>query len=168
MALSARTASGVSRGSGSATASIVPGPGLSRLTPSAWASRSRTSADRAGTCAGSPHPDQESCGYGSAGRPRAMACSPDRILCGQQEEAKDPEESMSERVLDGLMMDDFPLTLTAVVERAEQLSGARKVVSRRPNGELHRTTLGECAERARRLASGLAELGIGDGDPVAT
>ncbi|MFL5822691.1 MAG: long-chain fatty acid--CoA ligase [Solirubrobacteraceae bacterium] len=75
---------------------------------------------------------------------------------------------MSERVLDGLMMDDFPLTLTAVVERAEQLSGARKVVSRRPNGELHRTTMGECAERARRLASGLAELGIGDGDPVAT
>ena len=29
-------------------------------------------------------------------------------------------------------------------------------------------TLGECAERARRLASGLAELGISDGDRVAT
>ncbi len=29
-------------------------------------------------------------------------------------------------------------------------------------------TLGECAERARRLASGLADLGIGDGDRVAT
>jgi fatty-acyl-CoA synthase len=75
---------------------------------------------------------------------------------------------MSERMLDGLMMDDYPLTLTAVVERAEQLSPGRKVVSRRPDGQLHRTTVGECAHRARRLATGLSELGIGDGDPVAT
>ena len=74
----------------------------------------------------------------------------------------------SERLVDGLMMDDFPLTLTAVVERAEQLSAARKVVSRRPGGDLHRTTIGGCAERARRLATGLRQLGIGDGDPVAT
>ena len=28
--------------------------------------------------------------------------------------------------------------------------------------------MGECAQRARRLASGLADLGIGDGDRVAT
>jgi fatty-acyl-CoA synthase len=71
-------------------------------------------------------------------------------------------------MLNGLMMDDFPLTLTAVVERAEQLSPGRKVVSRRPDGRIHRTTVGECALRARRLASALTELGIGDGDPVAT
>ncbi len=75
---------------------------------------------------------------------------------------------MSDRKLDGLMMDDFPLTLTAVVERAEQLSPGRKVVSRRPDGQIHRTTVGECALRARKLAAGLAELGISDGDPVAT
>jgi fatty-acyl-CoA synthase len=75
---------------------------------------------------------------------------------------------MTERMLNGLMMDDYPLTLTAVVERAEQLTPGRKVVSRRPNGELHRTTLGDCAARARRLATGLRELGIGDGDRVAT
>jgi fatty-acyl-CoA synthase len=75
---------------------------------------------------------------------------------------------MTERMLNGLMMDDYPLTLTALVERAEQLTPGRKVVSRRPNGEIHRTSLGECAGRARRLATGLAALGIGDGDRVAT
>ena len=75
---------------------------------------------------------------------------------------------MSEPILNGLMMDDYPLSLTAIVERAEALTGGRKVVSRRPDGSIHRTTLGECAARARRLASALAELGIGDGDRVAT
>ncbi len=75
---------------------------------------------------------------------------------------------MSEPILDGLMMDDYPLSLTAVVERAEALAGGRKVVSRRPDGSIHRTTLGECATRARRLASALADLGIGEGDRVGT
>jgi fatty-acyl-CoA synthase len=75
---------------------------------------------------------------------------------------------MTEKMTFGLMMDDYPLTLTAVVERAEQLTPGRKVVSRRPDGSIDRTTLGETAERARRLATGLAGLGIGDGDPVAT
>lgn len=75
---------------------------------------------------------------------------------------------MSETLLNGLMMDDYPLSLTAVVERAELLSGARKVVSRRPDGSIDRTTIGDCAERARRVASGLAGIGIGDGQPVAT
>jgi fatty-acyl-CoA synthase len=70
--------------------------------------------------------------------------------------------------LSGLMMDDFPLTLTAVVERAERFSVSRKVVSRRPDGSIHRTTMGECVGRARRLAGALRELGIGDGDRVAT
>jgi fatty-acyl-CoA synthase len=75
---------------------------------------------------------------------------------------------MSEPRLNGLMMDDYPLSLTTVVERAEQLTGDRKVVSRRPDGSIHRTTMGECAVRARRLASALAELGIGEGDRVGT
>jgi fatty-acyl-CoA synthase len=71
-------------------------------------------------------------------------------------------------MLTGLMMDDFQLSLTALVERAEQLSGSRPVVSRRPDGSLVRTTFGECATRARQLAGALAALGIGDGDRVAT
>jgi len=75
---------------------------------------------------------------------------------------------MTERTCDGLMMDDFPLSLTAVIERAEKLSQERPVVSRRPDGSIHRTTIGECARRARRLAAGLAGLGIGPGERVAT
>src|SRR5579859_6859820 len=75
---------------------------------------------------------------------------------------------MSEATMPGLMMDDFPLALTAVVERAEQLTPSRKVVSRRPDGSIHRTTIGECARRARSLATALQNLGIGDGDRVAT
>jgi len=75
---------------------------------------------------------------------------------------------MNEPMLTGLMMDDFPLSLTTVVERAEAFSAHRKVVSRRPDGSIRRTTIGQCAVRARRLASALAELGIGDGDRVGT
>ena len=75
---------------------------------------------------------------------------------------------MGETTLTGLMMDDYPLSLTAIVERAELLSPERKVVYRRPDGKVHRTTVGECARRARRLAGALAELGIGDGDRVGT
>ena len=71
-------------------------------------------------------------------------------------------------MLNGLMMDDFQLSLTVLVERAERLNSASPVVSRRPDGSVRRTTIGESARRARRLASGLAELGIGDGDRVAT
>jgi acyl-CoA synthetase (AMP-forming)/AMP-acid ligase II len=75
---------------------------------------------------------------------------------------------MPETMLNGLMMDDYPLSLTAAVQRAELLSGSRKVVSRKPDGQIHRTTLGECAQRARKLGTALAGLGLGDGDRIAT
>ncbi|HET9123817.1 MAG TPA: long-chain fatty acid--CoA ligase [Solirubrobacteraceae bacterium] len=65
-------------------------------------------------------------------------------------------------------MDDFPLTLTYAAERAETFYPDRRVVFRRPDRSLGRTTFGACAHRARRLASALAALGIGPGDPVAT
>jgi fatty-acyl-CoA synthase len=71
-------------------------------------------------------------------------------------------------MLSGLMMDDFPLSLTAVAERAGRFSATREVVSRRPDGSIHRGTLGECVERAQRLSSALAKLGIEDGDRVAS
>ena len=75
---------------------------------------------------------------------------------------------MGETTLNGLMMDDYPLSLTAIVERAELLTPGRKVVYRRPDGSVHRTTIGECAKRARRLASAIADLGIQSGDRVGT
>jgi fatty-acyl-CoA synthase len=71
-------------------------------------------------------------------------------------------------MLTALMMDDYQLSLTALVERAERLSSTRAVVSRRPDGSVDHTTMGECARRARQLAAALAGLGVGDGDRVAT
>ena len=60
---------------------------------------------------------------------------------------------------EGLMMDDYPLSLTGIVERAERLSPQRKVVFRRPDGSVGRTTFGDCArarpppgDRARRAS----------------
>jgi fatty-acyl-CoA synthase len=75
---------------------------------------------------------------------------------------------MGEPVLYGLMMDDYPLSLTALIERAEVFTPGRKVVYRRPDGNVHRTTMGDCARRARRLAGALQQLGIREGDRVAT
>ena len=75
---------------------------------------------------------------------------------------------MTDTMLTGMMMDDFQLSLTALVQRAEQLSGTRPVVARRPDGSITRTTIGDCATRARQLAGALAALGVGDGNRVAT
>ncbi len=69
---------------------------------------------------------------------------------------------------EGLMMDDYPLSLTAVVQRAERFNAAREVVFRRPDGTVGRTDFGTCVGRARRLATALSQLGIQAGDPVAT
>ena len=69
---------------------------------------------------------------------------------------------------EGLMMDDYPLSLTALAERAEQFSAEREVVFRRPDGSVGRTSYGDCAARARRLATTLTDLGVQPGDPVAT
>ncbi|WP_267305561.1 long-chain fatty acid--CoA ligase [Mycobacterium barrassiae] len=65
-------------------------------------------------------------------------------------------------------MDDHQLTLTGIVERAERFHADRAVISRRPSGAVSRTTIGDCASRARRLAGALRSLGVGDGDRVAT
>ena len=69
---------------------------------------------------------------------------------------------------EGLMMDDFPLTVTYVAERAETFYPGREVVFRRPDGTIGRSTFGACARRARSLGAALTELGIRPGDPVAT
>jgi fatty-acyl-CoA synthase len=69
---------------------------------------------------------------------------------------------------EALMMDDYPLSLTNVIRRAEQFSGHQKVAFRRPDGSVGHTTFGDCITRSERLGTALAQLGIGDGDPVAT
>src|SRR5690242_15105317 len=63
---------------------------------------------------------------------------------------------------------DYQLTVNAIARRAEALFGARPVVSRRPDGTLHRTTWAATLRRAGRLAHALRRLGVGPGDRVAT
>jgi fatty-acyl-CoA synthase len=65
-------------------------------------------------------------------------------------------------------MMDFPLTLSAIFRRAEQIFPRRPIVSRRANRSIQRYTYGEFARRTRRLAGALRQLGIGRGDRVAT
>jgi fatty-acyl-CoA synthase len=60
-----------------------------------------------------------------------------------------------------------PLLVRGIAERAEQLFGAREVVSATSSG-VERSCYGDVVRRARRLASALRELGIGPGDRVAT
>jgi len=67
----------------------------------------------------------------------------------------------------GLMM-HTQLTLPAILERAGRLYPYREIVSRRPDRSLHRYRVGDFAQRARRLAVALRDLGIVAGDRVAT
>jgi fatty-acyl-CoA synthase len=68
--------------------------------------------------------------------------------------------------MDGLMM-DRPLLIRDIARRAERLFGDREIVSRTHDG-VERSTYGEVVNRARRIASSLAELGVKPGDRVAT
>ena len=69
--------------------------------------------------------------------------------------------------MQGLIM-DFELTIPVMLRRAEQLFGSQEIVTRLPDKSLHRYTYKDFIPRARRLGAGLAELGMGRGDRVAT
>ena len=67
----------------------------------------------------------------------------------------------------GRMM-HFPLTLGHLLERARTYFPATEVVSRGPEGHLHRHTWGQVYQRTAQLAHALARLGVKPGDRVAT
>jgi len=69
--------------------------------------------------------------------------------------------------MNGLMM-DYPLTLSTIFRRAESLFGRREIVWRVADKSIRRHTYTAFAERARRLARTLLDLGIRPGDRVAT
>lgn len=69
--------------------------------------------------------------------------------------------------MNGLMM-DFPLTVDAVLRRAEQHFGHKEIVTRQADKGWHRYDYGAMAVRAKRLALALRRLGIRKGDKVGT
>ncbi len=68
--------------------------------------------------------------------------------------------------MQGLMM-DYPLTIQAILERANQFYPGKAVVSKLPTG-VHRYTYGDFYKRVHRLANVLQDLGVKQGDRVAT
>src|SRR5215475_3754657 len=67
----------------------------------------------------------------------------------------------------GTMM-DYPLTLHTILERIPRLYGGVEIVSRLPDGSIHRYTYGDFYRRARALAEALQRGGLKPGDRVAT
>jgi fatty-acyl-CoA synthase len=61
-----------------------------------------------------------------------------------------------------------PLLISSLLKHAERHHGEQQIVSRRVEGDIHRTTYRDLAERSRRMANALAAMGIGHGMRVAT
>jgi fatty-acyl-CoA synthase len=69
--------------------------------------------------------------------------------------------------MNGLMM-DWPLLVPSILRRAGQFYPEKEIVSRWADGKLHRMTYGQLVPRVHRLMNALRELGIRQGDRVAT
>jgi fatty-acyl-CoA synthase len=65
-------------------------------------------------------------------------------------------------------MQDEPLLISSLIEFAARHHGDAQIVSRRVEGDLHRTTYREAAARARQVAQALDGLGLAFSDRVAT
>lgn len=78
---------------------------------------------------------------------------------------KTPQE-FTEVVMPGTVP-DVPLLLKSIVERGESMFGSQEVISYADEGRTS-MTYSELISRVRRLASGLASLGVGIGDRVAS
>jgi fatty-acyl-CoA synthase len=70
--------------------------------------------------------------------------------------------------MQGLMMDDYQLTLPPILRRAETFFGDREIVTRLPDKSFHRYTYRDMAGRAKQLAVALGKAGLERGDRVAT
>ncbi|HSV61262.1 MAG TPA: 3-(methylthio)propionyl-CoA ligase [Variovorax sp.] len=69
--------------------------------------------------------------------------------------------------MNGLMMDQ-PLLISSLLTHAERHHGEQEIVSRRVEGDIHRYTYRDLAQRSRRLANALAARNIAFGDRIAT
>src|SRR6195952_5492320 len=66
------------------------------------------------------------------------------------------------------LMQSRPLLVSTLVDYVADCHGDREIVSRDPDGVMHRTNYAAVANRAKRLANALHTLGVSFGRPVAT
>ena len=62
----------------------------------------------------------------------------------------------------------MPLLVSSILQHAARHHGDTEVVSRRVEGDLHRTTFAQVALRAAQVANALHQLGVAAGDRIAT
>jgi acyl-CoA synthetase (AMP-forming)/AMP-acid ligase II len=66
------------------------------------------------------------------------------------------------------LMQQQNLLISSLIDFAEKHHGDVEIISRRVEGDIHRTTWGGIAQRSRQVAHALDQLGLGFGDRVAT
>ncbi|HYZ29760.1 MAG TPA: long-chain-fatty-acid--CoA ligase, partial [Thermoleophilaceae bacterium] len=71
-------------------------------------------------------------------------------------------------MLEGLMQNDYPLTVKHVLDRVRRFGAGSEVVTLKGARDIRRAAYPDVAARADRLASALSKLGIGEGDRVGT
>ncbi|MDZ4125497.1 MAG: long-chain fatty acid--CoA ligase, partial [Hydrogenophaga sp.] len=65
-------------------------------------------------------------------------------------------------------MQSQPLLISSLITHAERHHASTEIVSRRVEGDIHRSNWGQIARRARQVANALDSLHLAFGDRVAT
>src|ERR687893_1420106 len=66
------------------------------------------------------------------------------------------------------LIQDYQLTLPAILKRAEDLYGTKEIVTRTPDKSFHRYTYADFVRRTKKLSVALGELGLEKSDRVVT
>ncbi|MCU0491459.1 MAG: long-chain fatty acid--CoA ligase [Chloroflexaceae bacterium] len=69
--------------------------------------------------------------------------------------------------MQGLMM-DYQLTVDRILEHANRFFAHKQVITKQPDGSIHRYTYGDMYRRVKRMAKALVQLGVQPGDRIGT